>query len=56
MPDKNAWRKLPIVIALVYMMILDVIRVFRVARLRRQRPELWPVSLRSRGLPADQAS
>jgi hypothetical protein len=35
MPDKNRVARLPIVIALVYMMILDVIRVFRVARLRR---------------------
>ena len=35
MPDANRVRRLPIVVALVYMMILDVIRVFRVARLRR---------------------
>lgn len=35
MPDKDRVGRLPIVIALVYMMILDVIRVFRVARLRR---------------------
>ena len=35
MPDKERVGRLPIVIALVYMMILDVIRVFRVARLRR---------------------
>jgi hypothetical protein len=35
MPDANRVARLPIVIALVYMMILDVIRVFRVARLRR---------------------
>jgi hypothetical protein len=35
MPDANRVSRLPIVVALVYMMILDVIRVFRVARLRR---------------------
>jgi hypothetical protein len=35
MPDANRVAKLPIVVALVYMMILDVLRVFRVARLRR---------------------
>jgi hypothetical protein len=35
MPDANRVGRLPIVVALVYMMILDVIRVFRVARLRR---------------------
>jgi hypothetical protein len=35
MPDANRVSQLPIVVALVYMMILDVIRVFRVARLRR---------------------
>jgi hypothetical protein len=35
MPDSNRVAGLPIVIALPYMMILDVIRVFRVARLRR---------------------
>ena len=35
MPDANRAARLPIVVALVYMMILDVIRVFRVARLRR---------------------
>ena len=35
MPNENFVRKLPIVVALVYMMILDVVRVFRVARLRR---------------------
>jgi hypothetical protein len=35
MPDKNRVARLPIAIALVYMMILDVIRMFRVARLRR---------------------
>lgn len=35
MPDANRVRRLPIVVALIYMMILDVIRVFRVARLRR---------------------
>jgi hypothetical protein len=35
MPDKNRVARLPIVIALLYMMILDVFRFFRVARLRR---------------------
>jgi hypothetical protein len=35
MPDAKRVAKLPIVIALVYMLILDVIRVFRVAALRR---------------------
>ncbi len=35
MPDNNAVKRLPIVIALVYMMILDLVRYFRVARLRR---------------------
>ncbi len=35
MPDKNRVARLPIVIALIYMMILDVVRFFRVARLRR---------------------
>ncbi|HKH99202.1 MAG TPA: hypothetical protein VJ999_08845 [Candidatus Sulfotelmatobacter sp.] len=35
LPDANRVQRLPIVIALVYMMILDVTRVFRVARLRR---------------------
>jgi hypothetical protein len=35
MPDANRVARLPIVVALVYMMILDVIRFFRVARLRR---------------------
>jgi hypothetical protein len=35
MPDANRVARLPIVVALVYMMILDVIRIFRVARLRR---------------------
>src|SRR5271169_3488195 len=35
MPDPNRVSRLPIVVALVYMLILDVIRVFRVARLRR---------------------
>jgi len=35
MPDKNRVARLPIVIALLYMMILDVLRFFRVARLRR---------------------
>lgn len=35
MPDANMVRRLPIFIALPYMMILDVIRMFGVARLRR---------------------
>jgi hypothetical protein len=35
LPDANRVSRLPIVVALVYMMILDVIRMFRVARLRR---------------------
>jgi hypothetical protein len=35
MPDANRVSRLPIVVALVYMMTLDVIRVFRVAGLRR---------------------
>ncbi len=36
MPDASRVSRLPIVVALVYMIILDVIRVFRVARLRRR--------------------
>jgi hypothetical protein len=35
LPDAGRVSRLPIVVALVYMMILDVIRLFRVARLRR---------------------
>ena len=35
MPNENFVRKLPTVVALVYMMFLDVVRLFRVARLRR---------------------
>ena len=35
MPDANFVKRLPTVVALVYMIILDVVRVFRVARLRR---------------------
>jgi hypothetical protein len=35
MPDAQRVARLPIVVALVYMMILDVIRMFGVARLRR---------------------
>ena len=35
MPDANAVKRLPIVVALVYMMILDIVRKFRVAALRR---------------------
>jgi hypothetical protein len=35
MPDANMVRRLPILIALPYMLILDIIRMFGVARLRR---------------------
>jgi len=35
LPDANRVGRLPIVVALVYMVILDAVRVFRVARLRR---------------------
>lgn len=35
MPDANFVKRLPIFIALPYMMILDVVRIFGVARLRR---------------------
>lgn len=35
MPNENFVKKLPILVALVYMMILDLARLFRVARLRR---------------------
>jgi hypothetical protein len=35
MPDKDRVSRFPIVFALVYMMILDLVRHFRVARLRR---------------------
>jgi hypothetical protein len=35
LPDANRVGRLPIVVALVYMVILDLFRVFRVARLRR---------------------
>jgi hypothetical protein len=35
LPDANRVSRLPIVLALIYMVILDIIRVFRVARLRR---------------------
>src|SRR5215467_11836001 len=35
MPDANLVRRMPIFVALPYMMILDVLRVLRVARLRR---------------------
>ena len=35
MPDAQRVNRLPIVIALVYMMILDVVRMFGIARLRR---------------------
>ena len=36
LPDANLVRKLPTAIALLYMIFLDVVRVFRVAGLRRQ--------------------
>lgn len=35
LPNENTVARLPIVIAIVYMMILDVVRFFRVSRLRR---------------------
>jgi hypothetical protein len=35
LPDANGVARLPIFIALPYMMLLDVVRVFRIARLRR---------------------
>lgn len=35
LPDANFVKRLPTVVALAYMMVLDVIRFFRVARLRR---------------------
>jgi hypothetical protein len=35
LPDEKRVARLPIVIAIVYMIILDVVRFFRVARLRR---------------------
>ena len=35
LPDANRVARLPIVVAIVYMMILDLARKFRVARLRR---------------------
>jgi len=35
MPDASFVKRLPIVIAIIYMMILDVVRMFGVARLRR---------------------
>jgi hypothetical protein len=35
LPDANRVARLPILVALPYMMILDLYRVFRVARLRR---------------------
>lgn len=35
LPSPETVKKLPIVVAIVYMMILDVVRVFRAARLRR---------------------
>jgi hypothetical protein len=35
LPDANSVKRIPTVLALVYMMILDVARQFRVARLRR---------------------
>lgn len=36
LPDANGVARLPIFIALPYMMVLDVVRVFRIARLRRR--------------------
>jgi hypothetical protein len=36
MPDAERVKKIPIVISLIYMVILDVVRTFRVARLRRK--------------------
>jgi hypothetical protein len=35
LPNAERVKRLPIVLAIVYMMILDVLRIFRVARLRR---------------------
>lgn len=35
LPDANRVGRLPVVVALIYMVILDVVRVFRVAKLRR---------------------
>jgi hypothetical protein len=35
LPDAERVKRLPIVVAIVYMMFLDVLRIFRVARLRR---------------------
>ena len=35
LPDSERVKRLPIVVAIVYMMILDLLRIFRVARLRR---------------------
>ena len=35
LPNADRVKRLPIVVAIVYMMILDVLRIFRVARLRR---------------------
>jgi len=35
MPDANFVKRLPIVIAIIYMMTLDVVRIFGVTRLRR---------------------
>src|SRR5579864_5567595 len=35
LPDAARVKRLPIVVAILYMMILDVLRIFRVARLRR---------------------
>ena len=44
MPDANRVSRLPIVVALIYMMILDVIRLFRVARLRRPAVQVRPAA------------
>jgi len=35
LPDANFVKRLPTIVAIPYMMVLDVVRVFRVARLRR---------------------
>jgi len=35
MPNASTVARLPIIVALIYMMILDLVRVFRVAALRR---------------------
>src|SRR6267143_1605313 len=35
LPSRERAARLPVVVAIVYMMVLDVLRVFRVARLRK---------------------